>query len=470
MFKMFTKQELCLETIEAIQSKFRYAESELEYLGQSLESHWKNNKASSLVFVQSYVLNQLVDLKNRTKDQLGILLNWESYCLDSLIDMQVVDEAVDDLLAEIRGFANLINQRVIGIELEDPYYFSPSFEVSSMQKVFSAVDILTFSYFQDIMGEAWLDNERCFPMCFFCDEATYSINAVSKIVRIPVYDGYRCRFWPQLAHEVAHIKLREMWGNKYENTPSVIHNLAVDVWQNLEVLPQNAITQIRELCCDWIATLIAGPAYTLAMLTSFGKPESRRIAYSYKNVMSHPPNDVRNLASSKILEANGLSVLNIIDQVQQEKDSSIRESARTLSASVDPADRSKAAYMSEDWKFLKIYKELISEDFSRINSQLASYFQNDKLYNASDWEDAKKCFKSLTNNEAVETSPVQILNAAWLKRDYSSQLYLGSQHGENTVRSFRNYHKYETKLYGPIVESLLRYSSRIETRLLKTWS
>jgi hypothetical protein len=266
------------------------------------------------------------------------------------------------------------------------------------------------------------------------------------------------------------VKLREEWGKKnYEDTPNVVQNLINDLYQNLGILPQNAIMQIRELCCDWIATMIAGPSYTLAMLTSFGKPETRKIAYSYKNVMSHPPNDIRNFVSSKILEVHGIPVLKILDEIQQEKDASMRETARYLSASVDPNDRGKATYMSEDWKFLKIYRELIWEEFNRVHSQLTSYFSDNNLYKYSNWTAAQKCFENLISNEAVDDSPVQILNAAWFKRNYSSNTFFKRQFDENIVRSFRNFHKFETKLYVPIIESLLRHASKVENDVKENW-
>lgn len=208
------------------------------------------------------------------------------------------------------------------------------------QAFFRALEGFVVSLFLDIFGRTWVETkerqrEPWLPLAIVDEE--YSVPTLAHVVNVPRVDLFSSRLWPMLAHEVAHLKVVQLFGD----VTGIVYThpkgepLTAKVEQQLELLSirpsdfrdirgcfeqlANAVDadamsailgqqQVRDLwwyshsiefLCDAVSAYVMGPATLLSLLTVNQVDPSEISARTREEILEtivgfeHPPTRVR---------------------------------------------------------------------------------------------------------------------------------------------------------------------------------
>lgn len=124
---------------------------------------------------------------------------------------QAISHSISNLMETLSGFQHLQDQRISGLCTLKTIDYLPVLqsEYSSIGKVYNAFDALSYELTESCFGKEWMREKQYVPLSLFDQE--YAVKSLSEngegplcLITVPYYDCFRSRFWPGLAHEVAH--------------------------------------------------------------------------------------------------------------------------------------------------------------------------------------------------------------------------------------------------------------------------
>lgn len=366
-----------------------------------------------------------------------------------------VNEELTDVLNEIVKLQNVLSQRTTGLSHMNFMELSKAsqLEYGAFLKNYSAVDALSFELVRRILGSNWISNERYIPISLF-DSNGYGINRDSLIISIPYYDVFRSRFWPAIAHEVAHIFAIKHFMGSSEIGKLMVEEIGT-LMEALNYDQNKAFFQINELTSDIIATCVC-PADFFKAATTFpfsGDFFRRNSEYIHmpgilpilSRAMSHPPMDVRLVVMKQIVEKLG-----IVD-----KDKDLKDFINFVDMFLE---RKNLHLSNSSYTFLRRYRDLACEFANSIWAPLKNNLDYFKEY---EWDSVEN---ALLNPDKNVLSPIQLLNLGWLKRIKVAK--------ENRNLNFIDYFEVcrsESQLFEYIVNLMYKYyegeiAAKVEVR------
>ena len=338
---------------------------------------------------------------------------------------------LDSLTFELVNLQNLLEQRITSMGSPKLFEANPiaMIEYSGLNKVYNAVDGLTYELAEKILGEKWIRQKEYSPASLFSQ--IYAVTFLTHLITIPYIDCFRMRYWSLLAHEVAHISIYEQHTLKKTPIYTLMQTVGpIALWRNLRIDTLTAQSQLVELTCDCIGTYTCGPSIFFACSTLHPYLPFR---YECESIIidSHPPFDARLYAMAKILERLGIL-----------RDNRLRDIVdNTLGFLLEKESR----LTPECARFVNRYCELAS-DYADIIMNLLPRF-GVKKFERRDWDSiisGKTPFKKL--------SPIQVLNLAWYKRILTSERDFSGNFEEFFERKQK-----ETKLFEHAVDQMYSY-------------
>jgi len=460
-----------LESVEELRSSLTLIGSDFAHLTRVIESEsrkYLDRKQFPPISYLEHFASQIKININKIKEQCDDLRRTldSGNTLEALRLIHYVQYMIHELNSNMSFLENFVNQRLSGTAtpLEFTHY-SPSipFEITTMQKIFIAADCVCLNLFDNILGQEWLQREKCVPSSFFGEG--YRISTVNYITQIPLSDKYRGRFWPIIAHEAAHVKIVELIRQGNEPFLQILFDIsnALQQWP-LEINSSNSKRQTIELFCDLIGTHICGPSFANASAESlrpelplkenssspsepFILGEASSLMWAFRNLYTHPPNDVRISLILKMLEYENIKeawLYSLKDFINQKNE------ACSSSYSLFKLNT-----------FLRIYENVVSDRFDEIFGFIQGIFPAG--YTKEKWENTKEQWKKtefcghwITNPTGVakSMSPIDLLNLIWLDRKAS----FDNIKSPNLWKLFDK-RKKETKLFPYVVKSLCSHHS-----------
>jgi hypothetical protein len=363
---------------------------------------------------------------------------------DSVYRCFLIDVETNRILSELVKLQNVMAQRICssGTMKLLEYQETLQIEYGTITKAYNAVDALSFELVERILGSEWIIKNSYTPISLF-DSRGYAVNIYSNIVSVPYYDSFRARFWPALAHEIAH-----MLTNILAQQRGVFRRTMLDgISRLLEILDYRfddpdgrevASLQVTELTCDAVAAYSC-PASVLSASAILSFPfEEENADGALKEAfreLGHPPSDARIMLMKKVLEETGVlkadnDMVNLLNSVTT---FFARKNFALLSTS-------SHEFIMEYNEFAEIYARKIIDLLPGIGV---------RLFNGDQWNFLCDVFR---NPRGIQLSPVQLICMDWIKRMSitRSDGYLG-------IREFFNKRRTETKIYEQIVNSMYDY-------------
>lgn len=500
-----TNKFTLFESIDEMQSRLKSIKLECEHLSNYARVIQKKSKKKGflLPFDTSYLdqkIKEFIQVLEWRIGELEYVFPFQEELGINKIAHVMYDLRVDldKLSVEHVLFQNLVEQRLKGIEFENPSYFpSSASTISGLQKIYFAVDALLYELFREILGKEWMSKTGFFPSSYFGGD-NYFISTIDYICRIPIYDAYRSRYWPILAHEVAHAKLHQLSGeyrellielypdeegdigdlidydlilkyplpstSEFENFKQIklrkeifqeVINKMFKIGVGTAVVPGASVriqtkhflySQVTELMADLIGVYVAGPsillAYSTGMMPSF---------YEYPNNVNvmrthtHPPTDSRIYIMQRLMEKiNGIKDFNYIEENVEEK---IEEN------SVD----------DEVTEFITYYNGLIPSFSKGVGAKINEFFKlvspNSK-FSKQDWEKLND-YQTQNVGYMDELTPIELINLGWKKREKS---FPDVSH-DSDIKLFINRRYSEPKLFKIIIEKMYQYLTKVQIEL-----
>lgn len=343
----------------------------------------------------------------------------------------------ETLLSEISRLQNVLSQRTSGLGKPKIFEYQQGCEVeyASLSKAYIAADIFTFELVKRTLGKKWIKDEKYIPISLF-DDRGYMINLYSYVISIPFYDNFRSRFWPVLAHEVAHI-LVDKQAREYGPLQRVMLDGQDWMIETLGLDPYNAALQIAELSCDIIATYVC-PTALISALENNSLYIPLESTAGLSNVIrfqaSHPPTDSRLSAMEEVLEREGMIACDpILEDIC--RTGQIFFSMKNLTIS------------SISFDFIEQYN-----DFARMYAGRALHvlpLLEIQSFCCPDWQNARQSFD---DPDMDPQSPIHLLALVWLKR-----LHAASKDGQTGARHFFSNRTNETKTFEYVVDQIYKY-------------
>jgi hypothetical protein len=308
----------------------------------------------------------------------------------------------------------LHDQRVSGLHNLKTIEYQPTLqsEYSMLNKVYNAVDALSYELTCNIFGNERVNEMKYIPVSLFSGSyATQYFTRTttpSSIITIPYYDCFRARFWTGLAHEIAHswiaLSLQEnkslaKYIDKEANKLRKILFSDVSDPVMKYVLKYNLSLQLVELVSDFISAYVCGPASIFAAFTMLNVT-SQVDANAINNILresTHPPIEIRISGMQKILE-----LLNLPSSYQH------------LDDAVSGA------------KLFLYGRHILEENFS---SQIFDYREEVDIFASKieatlrrkkmvpfDNEKWNAVIDSIEDGAMDSLTPIQLMNAIWFRR------------------------------------------------------
>lgn len=357
----------------------------------------------------------------------------------NLTDLSDLSGGILDCLIELQ---TLMEQRVVGNDIDQILEYNSNHQVEycNMEKVYYSVDSVSYDLMQRMLGKQWIEDKSYVPISSF-DQKGYRIFPITYQVVIPYHDIFRLRFWPILAHEMAHLWVYEFINNPINQIKSDVKNLVGFVPNNIpeiiksidqfkldvdeitlffihsineffELLREHEypdvvtrpIPQFSEITSDIIAAFVCGPCYPLAISSFFpilpGKLTKLQTPPHEIGTFldsTHPFSEARISSSFEILK---LQKINQFDDIFNSNLSWFQKKNKKLLS-----DES-ASFMEDYINFFNKYAENLYEILISQSKV--------KPFSKKDMEYLIKISENMSNFPKL--TPVCLLNLAWLKR------------------------------------------------------
>lgn len=350
----------------------------------------------------------------------------------------------NEALFELVRLQNVLAQRIcsLGTMKLVEYQQILQIEYGTITKAYNAVDALSFELVEKILGSKWIRKERYTPISLF-DSTGYEIDIYSNVVSVPYYDSFRARFWPALAHEIAHILVSLL----VEQEGKVASLMIEEMPHLLDVLHYElndsdgqffAFMQLIELTSDVIATYICPVCFlsgaTILSLPSEDERSEGAIIGAIREA-HHPPSDARIVLMKEVLEQTG--VLEADKQIRKIAESSIMFFAR----------KNLALLSDSSYGFIQDYNE-IAETYSQKILDLLPQLGL-RPFGGDEWNVVREAFKNPNENQL---SPIQNICLDWIKR-----IRMTKNDGYLVIRDFFNKRIAEPKIFEQMVNSMYIY-------------
>jgi len=348
-------------------------------------------------------------------------------------------------------------QRSLGLGTSNLVEFHPVSQEESgwMCKVYEAIDSLAYDLMTRIMGTAG-EEGLFYPIS--CFEESYASMFPTEILTIPYHDTFRARFWPILAHEIAHVGINRSLGvddefrNFMYDASLFMLRACFDLRllklpeEKLEGLRRVASSQIVELMCDIVAAYVTGPAYFFAsanlLLNVVGSSLRRH----------HPSDRVRLSCIADVLEKNGFTKCTWLwPYIEAIKDYENRLEEVVIEA-LSRGDERKRRLLSER---VRAYADFAAKLSTLVLDDLESSSVRGlacRKYEIHSW---RQMIEGLGSSDDVVLTPVDVLNADWLKR-----IGITMRQSRWRIDRFLDARRDEPKIFEFVVRSCHKYYSR----------
>jgi hypothetical protein len=324
------------------------------------------------------------------------------------------------------------------------------FEQGTIMKAYQAVDALSYDFVKRTLGAKWIKDNYYIPFSIFGPD--YSINPISYVATIPYEDTFRTRFWPTMAHEVAHVLLHKE-AEIYKTTQkSPLTELLLD---SIGILMDSlkwkkriyAELQVAELFCDIISAYVCPCVIitgSLRLRHSFERePETLAKVLPF---FTHPTGESRMIAMKSVLEENGL-----------------------LEADVDLNRFLESVMIFNNRKMLYTLGPKVSQNVmleynkvtEMISKSVVDILKNMNIipFKASDW---KKIVNRISSKDFTNLSPTLLMNLLWIRR-----LKEIKGDAEIDISAYYSHRRNEPQLLEFVINSFYKYyadeiASRIE--------
>jgi hypothetical protein len=437
---MTTLDVLIRERVEEIRSRLAVLECTLMDMKQDFytifDSFYSRNVCPPFLFPVSTFL-RLESHINRFRHEIENI-NPEDAAIRIALKLNKWNSSSRSLLCEINRLQNVLSQRIAGIGKSKflEHQLIGEVEYGTLSKAYIAVDVLTLELVKRTLGKYWIQQEKYVPISLF-DDRGYMINLYSYVISIPYYDNFRSRFWPILAHEIAHM-LVSFQARRRGPLRDIMLRGQNQLIESLGLEPYIAALQITELTSDIISAYVC-PTLFLSGLECNSMIiclETRQggLINDFQVYSSHLPSDSRLAAMEKVLELQ-----NILgnDQNLREISGSMRIffSMKNLAISSSSYD-----FIERYNEFARSYSENVLHCLSRIGVQ---------GFDSDDWESA---YQSFLNPKTAPQSSVHILALVWMKR-----LNKTKTNGNLLIADFFRERRDETKTFEYAVEQMYKY-------------
>lgn len=439
MENMSTPELLVRERAEEIRSRLAVLECTLTDLKRDFyvvfDKFYSRGMSPPLLFPVSTFLrfgSLIGDIKREIED-----FDPESEIATIANRLNQWNTRTENLLSEISRLQNVLNQRTAGLGKPKIFEYQQGCEVeyASLSKAYIAADIFTFELVKRILGSEWIRKEKYVPICLF-DDRGYMINLYSYVISIPFFDNFRSRFWPVLAHEVAHI-LVDKQAREFGPLQRIMRagqDWMVDV---LGLTPYYAALQIAELSCDIIATYVCPTSFTSALENNslyvpLESPSGLSNVFRFQ--ASHPPTDARLSAMEEVLTNEGMTACDpMLNNVCKAAETFFSMKNLTISSlSID--------FIEQYNDFARMYAARVLRTLHTLGT---------KGFGVPDWQQSRQCF----NDPKLDPqSPIHLLTLVWLKR-----LHTTLKEGQTDVKPFFLKRTKETKTFEYVVEQMYKY-------------
>lgn len=359
--------------------------------------------------------------------------------------LQILNKNLEKLLYNVVLLQYVLEQRTTGLNIMNLIEYHPitQFEYTGYCDVYNAVDGLCYDLFKKILGRDWIINKRYVPISIF-HSSGYKINTHTYIVCIPYNDAFRPHLWPSLAHEVAHIFVFEEYKRKGEFR-SIIDDETTRLME--DVLEYNrdetegikiASYHLTELTSDIVGACVC-PAifYSAAMMLYLQWETKNNELKKFVRNASHPLSDVRINAMSLVLNKLGIKGKNkAIHRFIEETEAFFGE--KNLFG-IDPP--------SESWDLIQTYFVFVENFVDKIFKFLPK--TTIEFFDSRVWD---SIINKIENKDIENLSPVQMVNAAWLKR-----LIITKGEAYLKIEKYIKNRKEEQKIFEELIYQFYKY-------------
>jgi hypothetical protein len=436
------------ERIEELRSRISLLSCSLEMIRQDywaiFHTFFIQNKTPPFVYPRSAFerLNSLIEDLETISEHVN-----PDALPDTVYRCFVLDVETTRVLDELARLQNVLAQRISSLGTMKLLEFQEilQIEYGIISKAYNAVDALTFELVEKILGPSWITDNSYTPISLF-DSIGYAIDLYSNIISVPYYDSFRARFWPALAHEVAHILVNILAAQEGPFRAAMLDGVS----RLLEILeyrfdsPEGreiASLQLTELTCDVIAAY-ACPASVLSACAILSLPFEEEDAEgalkeAFKE-LSHPPSDVRIALMRKVLEKTGIleadsNIVNFLDGV----------AAFMAGKNFSLLTPSSHEFINEYSEFAKNYSQEVVDLLPEVGVH---------AFKKDNWSVVRDAFE---HPSETKLSPIELICLDWIKRMKTTK-----NDGHLSLQDFFRKRKNETKIYEQMVNSMYDYYER----------
>jgi len=460
-----------LKRIEEQRSRLALIKSTFLHLAQNLKTIQRACVSKKLIPPILYSDLVFREFAERI-DQLEI--NLERISINS--DYGTIARQHRSLSSSIRGlmdtlarFQQLHDQRISGLHALKTIEYQPTLqsEYSLIGKVYNAVDALSYELMENCFGEKWIKEKQYVPLSLFGLE--YSMLPLSEtgpscLITVPYYDCFRARFWPGLAHEVAHTMvesngplLKCMKYELYDLVDVLVYEFK-DQEDAQRTVENYIYPQIVEVVCDIVSTYLCGPAslFSGSTMLNFSSRLGYHTFYDAIRYSTHPPIEVRMTAMRKVLD-----LLNVSSSYSSSE--IILNGFQTFleGKNIVPQDQIQefiGGYSEESFLFDHTNLPGLIFDYKKaielFTSSVVGVLKDSNLvpFNGEKWKDVTNTIKHGSLNGL---NPIQLMNVAWVVR---LEKIVGDSNLEK--KPFLDKRKSEMKLFEMLVHNMYRYYER----------
>lgn len=269
-------------------------------------------------------------------------------------------KTVTSLAARLSAYREVVHQRATLADTWDWTINSEQTnELIELQDFYTAIDAVILDFLEQINGGAWIEHQErharpWLPLVVLGHD--YAIRPDTLVTFVPRADLFRARMWPALAHELAHLKVTRLFGEKglffphehiaspYPGGKKMLNKVAKDHGPELQLLGIDPATdnledvrnlledlatvvfeaheetlvgelfkgmdkavwwpsQVSEFLCDAIGLHVTGPAGVLALMAlQYPVPPEKPQTINYDLAARlHPPKLIRIWVMQEIL-------------------------------------------------------------------------------------------------------------------------------------------------------------------------
>ena len=324
---IFKRMEELRSRLSLIQTSYSHLENNFRNIWYK---HIREGKTPPILYPQQF-LKDVKSLLNQYEIELHRLIIYsnEGYMAYRLRNLSSKINKMQTLLKQLQSIQD---QRISGLHTLKFLEYQPILqsEYSLVNKVYNAVDALSFDIMCSIFGSTMVKNTKYTPLTLFGDRymmlSPFYVDRPGTLISIPYSDCFRMRFWASLAHEIAHarvtisLQLKDKLGKHIieKMTPPIIESLLSNQTKDTEeiIMDYNRLNinigeVVSELTSDFIGTYVCGPASLFAgitMLDSLSLGNEKNF-YDAARMCDHPPVEVRAAGMQQVLESTGVATV-----------------------------------------------------------------------------------------------------------------------------------------------------------------